>query len=105
MIIVFIYLLLISLLFNKDINKSTINNKCLITENTSLSLKAICSFMVIMQHLAFNINRGNYLYIFEKSGKYAVAVFFFLSAYGIFKSIINNKNYMNNFIKKRLTKI
>lgn len=38
-------------------------------------------------------------------GTYAVAVFFFLSGYGLTYSCIYKKNYLKDFLKKRLLKI
>ena len=42
---------------------------------------------------------------FEYMGRYIVALFFFLSGYGLYFQYSNNANYTKNFLRKKLIRI
>jgi putative acyltransferase len=51
------------------------------------------------------ITTGENFLNFEYMGRYIVALFFFLSGYGLYFQYSNNVNYKENFLRKRLARI
>lgn len=60
--------------------------------------------MVVISHLVKDYNLGIFNQLFD-FGTYSVALFFFLSGYGLMYSLQNKENYLNNFLKKRIPKV
>ena len=58
-----------------------------------------------MHHLSQRIGINLITLPFIEIGKYSVALFLFLSGYGVMSSYINNKDYINGFLKKRIVTI
>lgn len=68
-------------------------------------IKYFCALSVVVSHLCKLIYLGPAFSQFFDFGTYAVAIFFFLSGYGLSYSCIYKKNYLKNFLKRRLLKI
>ena len=68
-------------------------------------IKYFCALSVVVCHLCKLIYLGPVFSQFFDFGTYAVAVFFFLSGYGLTYFCIYKKNYLKDFLKKRLLKI
>ena len=77
-----------------------------LSKQNSDCLKGIFAFFVITHHLYQSsnlINGGALAVILQALGYLSVAVFFFLSGYGLMYSfIIKGDGYISNFIKKRI---
>lgn len=73
--------------------------------DTTKALKGILVLVVISSHLIKYLECGLLLKELENYGALAVSTFFFISGYGLFKSIQTKANYLNNFIKHRFYKL
>ena len=81
-------------------------NEDYLSINTSNALKGIFSLIVIIHHLAQRINIDTEIFIRLKFiGFLAVALFFFLSGYGLQKQYITKEDYKKKFLLKRLPSI
>lgn len=69
------------------------------------SLRGMFAIMVIFCHLAQNTSSGYLFRLNIHAGCLSVAVFFFLSGYGLQKQYLTNENYKKGFLEKRLTPI
>lgn len=67
-------------------------------------LKIIAAIIVVISHLIKEYNLGIFNQLFD-FGTYSVALFFFLSGYGLMYSLQNKKNYLDSFLKKRIPKV
>lgn len=99
-----VLLLILALYKCKFFKFNEFNSDSLNIKNTD-SLKAIFSIVVVFCHLTNVVNSGRLFWIFDSLGTFAVAVFLFISGYGLMKQHITNDNYANSFIYKRLLKI
>ena len=61
--------------------------------------------LIIFHHVSQKITTGENFSNFEYMGRYIVALFFFLSGYGLYFQYSNNATYMENFLRKRLARI
>ncbi len=69
------------------------------------SLRGLLAISVVVHHLANRIpaeESGLVFGLFNNIGFLLVAVFFFLSGYGLQKQYIKNENYKNRFLLKRI---
>lgn len=83
--------------FNTNNYLSLENSKC---------YRGIFAMAVLFHHIAQETENGIFLHFFTRVGYLAVAIFFFLSGYGLQKSYISKSNtYKNNFLLKRLPSI
>ena len=71
----------------------------------SINIKGICALLVIITHLTQNIDSKILIGIISKIGYIWVGMFFFYSGYGLTYSMKNKKNYLDNFIQKKLIDI
>lgn len=67
-------------------------------------IKIIAAIVVVISHLVKDYNLGIFNQLFD-FGTYSVALFFFLSGYGLMYSLQNKENYLNNFLKKGFPKL
>ena len=65
-------------------------------------LRGACAITVILHHLAQRCDDGLVIHAFDNAGVLAVAVFFFLSGYGLQKSHIQKADYSKHFLLRRL---
>ena len=91
-------------LFKCKINKSGINNNYLGFDN-SIAIKGLFAVVVMLHHITNEADCGKFMFLFNFSGFIAVSVFFFYSGYGLMYSYTNKENYLNGFVKKRISKI
>lgn len=69
------------------------------------SLRGLLALVIVLHHLTIHIEPdglGMFFKPFANIGFLAVAVFFFLSGYGLQKQYLKNENYKNDFLLKRL---
>ena len=80
------------------------NKEYLSVESTS-GLRGFLAIGIIFHHLSQWVTSGEEFSNFSYMGTYIVSIFFFLSAYGLYSQNENKKNYLDNFLVKRLSKI
>lgn len=76
-----------------------------LSNKSTKSLKGLLALLIIFHHVSQKITIGDNFSNFEYMGRYIVALFFFLSGYGLYFQYSNNVNYMENFLRKRLARI
>ena len=76
-----------------------------LSNKSTKSLKGLLALLIIFHHVSQKITTGENFSNFEYMGRYIVALFFFLSGYGLYFQYSNNATYMENFLKKRLVRI
>ena len=67
-------------------------------------IKIIAAIVVVISHLTKNYDLWIFNQLFD-FGTYSVALFFFLSGYGLKYSLMNKTNYLNQFFTKRIPKV
>lgn len=120
--VIFCFLLLISLYFVKKRNIDDYlnevifhNGKLSFSKSWTFGLKGIMALLIIMHHVATHVNEWygseffwqcRVLRDFGPWGEMIVGVFFFVSGYGMMISFLTKKNeYIKIFIKKRFLKL
>ena len=76
-----------------------------LSNKSTKSLKGLLALLIIFHHISQKITTDENFSNFEYMGRYIVALFFFLSGYGLYFQYSNNATYMENFLKKRLVRI
>lgn len=101
----FVINLILLLIFGLLIFKSKymkLNNDYLSKNNTDI-IKGISVLVVILCHIAmFSVNDGMIKRIFLNSGILAVAIFIFVSGYGLMSQLLKKENYLKGFWQKIL---
>lgn len=97
-----IFILLLISLFVYLIPKTDVDY---LSNKSTKSLKGLLALLIIFHHISQKITTGENFSNFEYMGRYIVALFFFLSGYGLYFQYSNNATYMENFLKKRLVRI
>lgn len=92
-------IILILSIKNKDYKEN------ILSKSDSQSLKAISAIFIVLHHLSQRVGINLITLPFIEIGKYSVALFLFLSGYGVMSSYINNKNYLDVFLRKRILTI
>lgn len=67
-------------------------------------IKIIAAIVVVISHLTKDYDLWIFNQLFD-FGTYSVALFFFLSGYGLKYSLMNKTNYLNRFLTKRIPKV
>ena len=97
-----IFILLLISLFVYLIPKTDVDY---LSNKSTKSLKGLLVLLIIFHHISQKITTGENFSNFEYMERYIVALFFFLSGYGLYFQYSNNANYMKNFLRKRLVRI
>ena len=97
-----IFILLLMSLFVYFIPKTNVDY---LSNKSTKSLKGLLALFIIFHHVSQKITTGENFSNFEYMGRYIVALFFFLSGYGLYFQYSNDATYMENFLRKRLTRI
>ena len=97
-----IFILLLMSLFVYFIPKTNVDY---LSNKSTKSLKGLLALFIIFHHVSQKITTGANFSNFEYMGRYIVALFFFLSGYGLYFQYSNDATYMENFLRKRLTRI
>lgn len=112
MIILFVFIIIICL-YKSEINLHGLSADYLSYEKTN-SLKGLCALIVIGHHISQQISGDVSSFEFENVlcldffniiGFLAVAVFFFISGYGLQYSLKNKKDYLQNFIRNKFLNV
>lgn len=97
-----IFILLLMSLFVYLIPRTDVDY---LSNKSTKSLKGLLAILIIFHHVSQKITTGENFSNFEYMGRYIVALFFFLSGYGLYFQYSNNAMYMENFLRKRLVRI
>lgn len=100
--------IILSFLGGRLIEESVITNvnEEYMSKDSCKYYKGIFAIAIVLHHIATETNTsGLYNLIFEDFGALCVAVFFFISGYGLMKSHMGSDTYSNRFFSKRLSSI
>lgn len=100
-----VFLLIISAIGMRPVQGDTFINKEYLSVGTGKVLRGFFALVVIFHHLALRVTVGSLFHVFTQAGYLAVAVYFFLSGYGLQKSHMASEDYSKRFLLKRLPKI
>ncbi len=103
---IFIYILIPALLLYRArvLPGNTYNGDFLSKANTGV-LRGVCVTLILVHHFSQQLFDASYLLPFKYIGVFAVALFFFLSAYGMTVSLTKNPDYLKRFLFKRFKSI
>lgn len=103
---IFIYILIPALLLYRTrvLPRNTYNSDFLSKSNTGI-LRGVCVILILTHHFSQQLFDASYLLPFKYIGVFAVALFFFLSAYGMTVSLTKNPDYLKRFLLKRFSRI
>lgn len=102
----FALLVLIScLLIFYDIKICKKFNNDYLSRDSSLSIRGAAAIFIVLHHLSQQIPVYNIFNVFKYIGFILVAIFFFLSGYGLKVALNNKKNYLEGFLFKHLSSI
>lgn len=108
MIYIFAIFILVSLVGLSFKNIKNIDNEALTLERTTM-INGFFVGLVLFSHfnsyVITNSSIDSIYYFIFKMGQLMVTTFLFYSGYGIYESIKNKKNYINNFFKNRIVKL
>lgn len=90
------------IVYKSEYNRNLYENP--FSKQNSIALRGICAIEIMLGHLGIATN-SVFLYPNRKAGILIVGIFFALSGYGLMYSVDNKKDYMNNFLLKRIPKI
>lgn len=104
-IYLFSYVLLpILLCSGLKIKRNHLNFNPLSFKNTEV-LRGFFILVVILHHISKKMSYIGLMFPFKYSGYLAVGIFFFISGYGLMTQSLENHNYFNNFVTKRLVRV
>jgi membrane-bound acyltransferase YfiQ involved in biofilm formation len=72
-----------------------------IDNKMSLNLKGVAMILIVIHHITLYMTNEELMLPFSIVGYIGSGVFLFVSGYGCMYSLINNKRYMDSFLKKR----
>lgn len=103
---IILILLLLVLLIGAKISKKNEWQENALSLDNSRAIQGFAAVAIIIHHLTQEIapNAG-ILNIFSEFGVLFVAIFFFFSGYGLYTSLKTKKDYLKDFLKKRLTAV
>lgn len=76
-----------------------------LSKNNTMQLRGILALVVIFHHIEQRVNSGLFFHVFSYVGYLVVALFFFITGYGLMTQYITQKDYLKNFIKLRIPTI
>lgn len=100
-----IFLLILFVFKIKFIKPLSSTNTNYLSVLNGCSYRGLFALVVIFHHLAQQTESGMFFHQFTKVGYLAVAVFFFLSGYGLQLSHMNSETYQKRFLLRRLPTI
>lgn len=76
-----------------------------LSKETTVSEKGIAAVIIVFHHISQMIELPKYFVIMNYVGFIMVAIFFFISGYGLSYGLENKERYLNGFFKKRILSI
>lgn len=80
-------------------------NEDYLSQKNTLALRGLLALVIILGHLAQQVSGGKFFGLLGRSGYLVVAVFFFLSGYGVQRQHMTRSNYAAGFLKKRIVSL
>ena len=77
-------------------------NRDYLSVATGKNIRGILALTIVFHHLAQKAGEGHLFPIFGRVGYFAVAVFFFLSGYGLQRSYLRSSRYKDQFLLRRI---
>lgn len=102
--LVYICIILIIVYKIKFFKLNEYNQNSLSLENSN-SVKGLAAIAVVLHHIVQRLHNPQSLVLFLHIGYLSVSIFFFYSGYGLMRSYITKKNYLNNFWTIRISKV
>lgn len=108
---IFIYLFaygiipIIILIGVKKVKKSKNLNDNYFNQTQTSILKGISILLIVVHHLTIRLINPNFMKPFLNVGFLGVAIFFFISGYGLISSYLKDENHLNNFFSKRVARV
>ena len=99
--LILLYIISFSKIYNHNEGNFTLNSFNVVAIEP---LKGLLALMVMFSHIVPNVDFG----IFKELGNYgavAVGMFFFISGYGLLKSLLSKDDYLQHFLSKRFYKL
>lgn len=100
-----VLLLLTAVLSMRPVRGSQRFHEAYLSRETGKNLRGLFALVVLFHHLAQRVNAGSLFLGFRLMGFVSVAVYFFLSGYGLQISHMNSPQYRKTFLRKRLWKL
>lgn len=100
-----VLLLLVTLYKIKVVTPKKEFNRDYLSVKTCNCYRGFFALIVILHHIAQRVSGGVYFSDFTRAGYLAVAVFFFLSGYGLQKKNLTDSTYSHGFLLKRIPSI
>lgn len=75
------------------------------SRTTSKQLQGIFILLVVVHHISQRATPADFILKFQSVGYLAVAVFFFISGYGLMKSLARQDNYFSGFLANKVLTI
>lgn len=99
-----LFIIFISFVKSSNIAESGYNKY--LSKNITDSLKGFSVLVVIFSHIAlFSVNKNIFVTIFKNSGFLAVALFLFVSGYGLTEQLNKRENYLKGFIFNKIIRL
>ncbi len=99
------FLLPVSVLWGAKFFRPGEYNDGYLSRDITGCVKGISIFVVILHHLSQRISGAGMFFSFTRYGYLAVSLFFFLSGYSLMVSLLKNESYLDNFLRKRLSRV
>ena len=84
-----------------QIRRGGYNDSYLSPKTTNIE-KGIAALYIILHHLAQAVDRPSVFSVMGYVGFILVAVFYFISGYGLMYGLLHKENYLHGFLRKRL---
>ena len=72
------------------------------SKETGTMLRGFFAVIIVIGHISYLVNSGRIFHIFNTTGYQTAAFFFFLSGFGLIKSLDKDSGYLNGFIPKKI---
>lgn len=80
-------------------------DNCYLALDKTLPIRGLLAICIVLHHGSGYFARMSFISPFQHIGYLVVALFFFLSGYGLTYGLKNKKGYMDGFLKKRLISV
>ena len=91
-------------LYGSRMRPRTFNTNFLSKQSTD-QYRGLAIAIIMVHHFAQRMQDPGLLKVFLRAGVYAVAVFFFLSAYGLTAGLTRRGDYLQGFLSKRVSRV
>lgn len=88
-----------------SIRKRDTENYAYLSKETTVAEKGLAAVIIVFHHISQMIDLPKCFVIMNYVGFIMVAIFFFISGYGLSYGLDNKEGYLNNFFKKRILSI